>query len=426
MARTVRDARLETRNARLKLPTRHDPYWKAIDGGMHIGYRKGRRRASWIGRYRNGNGKYTKAVLSGVPDDNQDSDGVAVLSFSQAQEQCREWFSEQARSESGLGPRGPHTVKMAMKDYLDWYAAYNKPSGLAFAKYTVDAHIIPELGDIELRNLKAATIRRWHQDLAKRPPRVRTRKGEDQKHRPAPKSQRPRKATANRILTVLRAALSHAWHDDKVASDEAWRRVKPFSDVDAPRVRYLTPDECSRLVNACEPDFRHLVQAALLTGCRYGEIIAMLARDFSRESGAIHIQDSKSGKPRNVPLNDEGVAFFDRATAGKAEGDLIFVREDGDTWGPGHQRRRVAAAAKAAKVKDVSFHILRHSYGSALAMQGVPMGVIAAAMGHADTRMTERHYAALAPSYVADTIRANLPNLGIAGPDNVSDVRKRR
>ena len=57
----------------------------------------------------------------------------------------------------------------------------------------------------------------------------------------------------------------------------------------------------------------------------------------------------------------------------------------------------------------MTFHILRHTHGSHLAMNGVPMGVIAAQLGHADTRMTEKHYAHLAPSYVAQTIRANFP-----------------
>jgi hypothetical protein len=43
-------------------------------------------------------------------------------------------------------------------------------------------------------------------------------------------------------------------------------------------------------------------------------------------------------------------------------------------------------------------------------MRGVPMGVIATQLSHGDTRMTEKHYAHLAPSYVADdTIRAALP-----------------
>jgi hypothetical protein len=48
-------------------------------------------------------------------------------------------------------------------------------------------------------------------------------------------------------------------------------------------------------------------------------------------------------------------------------------------------------------------------------MKGVPMGSIAEQLGHADTRMTEKHDARLAPSYVAETIRAHFPTLGIAG-----------
>jgi Phage integrase family len=71
-------------------------------------------------------------------------------------------------------------------------------------------------------------------------------------------------------------------------------------------------------------------------------------------------------------------------------------------------------AAIASIAPKVNFHILRHTHGSHLAMNGVPMGVIAAQLGHADTRMTEKHYAHLAPpSYVAQTIRANFPDLGI-------------
>ena len=47
-------------------------------------------------------------------------------------------------------------------------------------------------------------------------------------------------------------------------------------------------------------------------------------------------------------------------------------------------------ASNAAKMDPpATFHILRHTYASALAMRGVPMGVIAAQLGHSDTRMTE-------------------------------------
>ncbi len=51
------------------------------------------------------------------------------------------------------------------------------------------------------------------------------------------------------------------------------------------------------------------------------------------------------------------------------------------------------------------------------------MGVIAAQLGHADTRMTEKHYAHLAPSYVAQTIRANFPVLGLGEATAIIPLR---
>jgi hypothetical protein len=43
---------------------------------------------------------------------------------------------------------------------------------------------------------------------------------------------RRRRASANRTLTVLKAALNRAWCEGKIPSDEAWRRVEPFEDAD--------------------------------------------------------------------------------------------------------------------------------------------------------------------------------------------------
>ena len=45
------------------------------------------------------------------------------------------------------------------------------------------------------------------------------------------------------------------------------------------------------------------------------------------------------------------------------------------------------------------------------------------ARGHAGTRMTERHYAHLSPSYVAETIRASFPTLGIVEKSNAAGMK---
>ena len=119
--------------------------------------------------------------------------------------------------------------------------------------------------------------------LPRKPALARTKPGKKPNHRKADKSAdgiRKRRATANRIMTVLKAALNHAWKAGHVASDDAWRRVKPFKAVETARVRYLSEAECIRLVNACEPAFRNLVRGALLTGCRYSELDRLACGGF--------------------------------------------------------------------------------------------------------------------------------------------------
>jgi integrase len=153
----------------------------------------------------------------------------------------------------------------------------------------------------------------------------------------------------------------------------------------------------------------------------------MRASDFNAESGTITVRESKSGKPRHVALTDEGQSLFTEMTTGHTGSELIFVRNDGKSWGPSHQQRPLDTASARAKIEPAAtFHIHRHTYASALAMRGVPMGVIAAQLGHSDTRMTEKRYAHLSPNYIADTVRAAFPALGIVDNTNVAALKRLR
>ena len=79
-----------------------------------------------------------------------------------------------------------------------------------------------------------------------------------------------------------------------------------------------------------------------------------------------------------------------------------------DQWWPMHH------TVKRAKLDPpISFHGLRHTYASLALMNGVPMQVVSENLGHADTRMVEKHYGHLAPSYIADAIRTSAPKFGI-------------
>ena len=272
----------------------------------------------------------------GTTDDLQDADGVAVLDYGQAQKAAREWWRAELRREEGHDTRhGPFTVADAVADYLK---AYERRGGKSVydTRRAAETHILPALGTTLVAKLTARKIEDWHHGLAEKPALARTKPGRKPNHRKADKSAdgvRKRRATANRILTVLKAALNHAWKAGHVASDDAWRRVKPFKAVETARVRYLSEAECVRLVNACEPAFRNLVRGALLTGCRYSELTTMQAADFNADAGVVTVRESKAGKPRHVVLTDEGQRLFARLTAGKLGRRSDFHARDGGVVG---------------------------------------------------------------------------------------------
>jgi len=429
LARSARHSSLETRTARARLPMRRTPYFAKIAKGLRLGYYRGAVSGSWVASFYGGiKGYHTKAI--GAADDTTDADAVTVFDFWQAQNQARAWAEQQRLVAAGVIRAGPYKVADAVKDYLAEIAAEKKAAAVQGAKYVFDAWILPELGSLQVDKLTTDRLVRWRNKIATDPKRVRTKRtATEAARRETPDdddARRARKATANRILTVLKAALNRAFFADRVSSDSAWRKVKPFKQVDEAVVRYLSIPEIRRLVNACPEDFRNLVEAALYTGCRYAELTRLKCEDYNDDSGTLSVRLSK-GKNRHVVLTDEGKGAFRRWTKDICPGERIFLRSDGRAWGTSHQQRPLDEASdRAAITPAVNFHILRHTHASYLAMAGTPMAVIARQLGHADTRMTEKHYAHLAPNYVAQTIRENFPVLGLASLTKVIELNTRR
>src|SRR5947209_16605927 len=115
MARTVRDAALSTRSARLRLAPRGKPYWRELEQGLHLGYRRRATGGTWIARRRDDDGIYQQEKL-GLADDLQEANGEKILDFSQAQRAARMWWANKERLASGLAaPQiGPYTVERAL------------------------------------------------------------------------------------------------------------------------------------------------------------------------------------------------------------------------------------------------------------------------------------------------------------------------
>jgi integrase len=426
MPRPVAETRLDTRAVRTKLKPQPKPYWRSIETGLHIGYRKSAGAGAWVVRWGTNASDY-KTQTIGRSDDEYDADGVRVLSYQQAVDLARKTVAIARRpAEAEPEPKAPFTVRDAVTEYLRWADTHTKSA--RDTRLRADALILPTLGDKLCADLTPRLLAEWRDGIAATGRRLRTKVGVEQRTAAAPDTPdaiRRRRSTANRTLTILKAALNHAWRHGDIASDEAWRRVQPFEGVDHARIRYLSIAEATRLVNACDSDLRLLVQAALVTGARRGELAAMLAQDFNPDNSTVHIRESKSGKPRHVVLTDEGVRLFAAMTAGKAPADPIFTRADGHRWDKAYHTRPMQEAAARAKLgPEVTFHILRHTWASLAVMNGVPLMVVADNLGHADTRMVEKHYGHLAESYKAKLIREKAPTFGIVADPTVTPLRK--
>jgi integrase len=422
MTQSARDARLETRTARLRLPIQQR-HFKAIGDGLTLVYRRTSDGfGTWSTKLALPSGKYALRAL-GTADDYQDANGADVLNFRQAQEKAR-GLAEVAKANAGIVIT-PLSVGEAAERYLAWYRDHRR--AYRETEHATRAHILPALGATRLDELTSAQIRGWLERLAAKPARVRASAFvTGPKYRAAPKTadeKRARRATANRVFNILKAILNRAFENGLVGDDLAWRKVRPLPKADEARIRFLSDSEAVRLVNACRRDLRPLVQAALLTGARNGELVAMTVRDVNLVTAQIYIAQSKSGHPRFVPLNPEGVTLFRSLVTGKAGDQLLFMKSDGKPWGKNHHVRPVIEACKTAKVQPpISFHELRHTYASHLAQAGVDILTISKLLGHADTRVTSRHYAHLADKTLAQAV-TKLPSFGGILAEKVSAIR---
>ena len=428
MARIAKAGKLDSRTARRTLTARNSPYWQNIQPGRAIGYRRAsaERPGQWQARVLHRDdegGRVFRFESLGTADDSPDDTGT--MDYAAALARALEWFAEVTNAERARAE--PITVAQAMTAYIADYKARGgkDPKGL---NSTIAAHILPALGTKRVADLTMAAIRAWLRGVATAPPRLRQSKKPGAKPK-APKpiaadnldGHRARRASANRILTVLKAALNLAFADGKVHSD-AWRRVKPFKGADSARVRFLADAEAVRITNAATPAFRPLVTAALLTGARYGEIARFRVQDYNPEAGTLHVRVSKTGKSRHVMLTGEGKRFFTERCIDKTAKALIFPQPDGEAWGKSDQIRPMKAACEAAKITPaIGFHILRHTHASRLTMAGVPLGVVASQLGNSEA-ICAKHYAHLCPGYVADSIRAAFTPLGIVPASNVKPM----
>lgn len=359
-------AKIDTPTQRAKLTPRREPYWHKLQKGGYLGYRKTGDGGSWIARWRNEEGKERYNALKLPPTE-------PAKEFDDAQQAARAWFKEQQ-----AGITGHWTVKSAAKHYVDSLRLEKGDSAANDADGRINRCILThKLARRPLDRLRTAEIEEWRNGLV-----------------PAFKdaeTTRKAKDSANRNLTTLKALLNKAWRSGRVMSNDPWKKVEAFGNTRNARTVFLNSVQRKRLLENCEGTFRDLIEGALLTGARYGELRTLLAGDFDKARCILSIRDGKTG-PREVPVSDAAAVFFNRLKARKLPTAFLFTRDDGKAWEHSDQDELMRAAAKVAKLPvGAVFYTLRHTHIASALSGGVGIHQVAKLCG-TSVRMIELHY----------------------------------
>ncbi len=213
-------------------------------------------------------------------------------------------------------------------------------------------------------------------------------------------------ASVNRHLGTLKKAFNLA------VREWEWCQRNPVLSVSMEREsngrdRWLTVEEESRLLAACGPWLQDIVQFALGTGMRMGEILSLSWRGVDLTRRTVMLFHSQNGERRTIPMNQtilslvkakkEEAHLIKQPTGNLVKlnaenpSDLVFRSKAGTPIESGHLRRSFRLALKKAGIEDFHFHDLRHTFATRLVQAGVELYKVQRLLGHKSPMMTQRY-----------------------------------
>ncbi|CAM4473318.1 tyrosine-type recombinase/integrase [Corallococcus exiguus] len=307
----------------------------------------------------------------------------------------------------------PLTLEKFAQRFLTYSENNNKHSSVDSKRQILRDHVLPFFGAMAIASIDSAKIEdfkalmRAKKSAAHKLKESASARAVRKRMNKAPKPLSLK--TINNVLTVLQKLLALA--EEQGAIPQA-TRVKIFRKLPKPPFDFLSFEEAEQLLAVAEPEWRAVLFVAIKAGLRQGELIGLQWNDLDLPRSTLHVRRTiwrgveglpKGGRERAVELP---ASVVDALKAHRhLRGRFVFCQEDGQPLTKGKMAAPLSRALRAAgitrEVGQIGWHDLRHTYGSHLAMRGVPLKVIQELMGHSTIEMTMR-YAHLSP----DTRRA--------------------
>lgn len=203
-------------------------------------------------------------------------------------------------------------------------------------------------------------------------------------------------SSTNRIMATLKHMITKAVEWEMVA-EETLRKVRKVKQLQEHnrRLRFLSKEEITNLLDACDAHLRPIVNMALNSGMRKGEILNLVWDHIDLKHRFILLENTKNGERREIPINH---ILYDTLIALPRHIECPYVFWQGEGKSYQDVKRSFNSACKRAGIKDFRFHDLRHTFASHLIMAGSDLTTVKELLGHKTITMTMR-YAHLAPSH---------------------------
>lgn len=280
---------------------------------------------------------------------------------------------------------------LPMTDLLDLYMAHY--AGRDSTRVQRLTWWRARVGQVALQDLTDDHVHAALEDLASRPAQYFAGRDAEGRRVFEFKKRALAPATVNRYGAALAAVIT--WSIKRRIAPKGF--VHPCRSIERrpennERTRFLSDDETKRLLGACKasswPRLYALVLAALTTGARKGELMGLQWRHVDFERCEAYVAQTKNGDPRVLPLVASVVEEL-RRFVGKPEG-FVFASPR-DPTRPFDFVPRWHEALRAARLRGVVFHTLRHTAASWLAKGGADLHAIAVVLGHRQLRMAARY-----------------------------------
>jgi len=270
------------------------------------------------------------------------------------------------------------TIKKALERYLKEVTPTKKPSTQKSEKHRAKI-LFKRLGKYSLATLSAKHIAKFRDD----------------------------RLEEGKSPSTVRLELALLGHLFTVAIKEWGMGIvyNPMVNIRKPtpakgRDRRLQSDEEERLLAACKmhsnPMLAWIVQLALYTGMRHGEIVNLKRNQINLDKRSIHLIDTKNNTSRTVPLSNKAITVIKEVTANPIrpiDTDLVFFGEPGRTGvrNPYTTNRVWEAALKRSGIKELRFHDLRHEATSRFVEAGLSDQEVSSITGHKSMQMLKRY-----------------------------------